>query len=368
MATTNFYQVDVVDEKIIPFLGYKEYGPRKNVIMSQNDLASLRNAGWTIVNIRPLPETGKIKYDRRSTYFKVEGEEGKFINIPFYINPIDAREIVGLLKFDLVKLSDNSVVKTYTAKDIKSEILSIPTSDLEIGGDYKVRLYFPKDSREKYDIINSLGHEDLFERVYDEIFIKVKEYGKFTGRLVQLQQDITVKKESVLPLDKILGFKDFDSGKIEAVSKENLVQLLKVNISNPAFAKYEKEKNRLFFFSNEGKFQVKVFENGIQDNIVNFNIRVVSDETVESDREHKITYPLYDTKKGEFVETTEKQSSVDPTPDKDKSEPTSPKPSKAEGPETTVPTGNSENPKESTGVEGSTNDSRETTGNTSSGS
>jgi len=89
MATTNFYLVKVLDEKIIPFVKPRTYGPLDNLIVSRDDLASLRNAGWTIINARPLPETAKIKYDRRTTYFKVKDESDKFINIPFYINPID---------------------------------------------------------------------------------------------------------------------------------------------------------------------------------------------------------------------------------------------------------------------------------------
>lgn len=300
MATTNFFKVKVLDEKIIPFLGYKEYGPRENVILSSSDLASLKQAGWTITDVQPLPETGKIKYDRRTIYFKSEGEQNKFINVPFYINPVDARDVFGLLKLDLIKVSDKSVVSSHDIKDLKYETLSIPTSDLEIGEDYKLSLYFPEGSHEDYDIAISEGHKNLFERVHDEVTIKVKEYGKITGRLVQLQQDINVYKESVLPLEKIVGYKDFDTKEVTPISKENLLQLLSVEVSDESFARFERDKNRLFFFSKEGKFVIKVIEKNIQDNIIDFNVRIVSEDTVEKDAEKKITYPVYDTESGSF--------------------------------------------------------------------
>ncbi|WRM43487.1 hypothetical protein [Staphylococcus phage LY01] len=314
MATTNYFKVKLLDEKLIPFLGLGERGPRENVILSSNDLASLKQAGWTVTDIQPLPETGKIKYDRRTVYFKSEGESNKFINVPFYINPVDARDVLGLLKFDLIKLSDKSVVNTYTAKDIKSEVLSLPTSDLEINEEYELKLYFPKDTAEKYDIAISEGHENIFERVKDSIFIKVKEYGKFTGRLVQLQQDINVFKESVLPLDKILGYKDFDSKEVTPVAKENLLQLLSVNISDESYAKYQSDKKRLLFFSKTGEILVKVHERSIQDNIVNFNIRILNEETVQNEIDKKIDYSIYNPKNGEF-ESINQTKSLTVTPE-----------------------------------------------------
>lgn len=323
MATTNYFKVKLLDEKLIPFLGLGERGPRENVILSSNDLASLKQAGWTVTDVQPLPETGKIKYDRRTVYFKSEGETGKFINVPFYINPVDARDVLGLLKFDLIKLSDKSVVKTYTAKDIKSGILSLPTSDLEINEEYELKLYFPKDASENYDIAISEGHKNLFERVKDSIFIKVKEYGKFTGRLVQLQQDINVLKESALPLEKILGYKDFDTKEVTPVAKENLLQLLSVNISDDSYAKYQSDKNRLLFFSKTGEIVVKVIERNIQDNIVNFNIRVVSPEQVEKDAEKSISYPLYDVESGSFKDSIE-EPTVDPEPAPEETAPEEP--------------------------------------------
>ncbi|WPH64311.1 hypothetical protein [Staphylococcus phage vB_StaM_PB50] len=314
MATTNFYKVKVLDEKIIPFLGYKEYGPRENVILSGSDLASLKQAGWTITDVTPLPETGKIKYDRRTIYFKTEGEQNKFINVPFYVNPIDARDVFGLLKFDLIKLSDKTVVSTHNVKEIKNEILSIPTSDLEIGEEYKLRLYFPKDADENYDIAISEGYKDLFERVHDEVFIQVKEYGKITGRLVQLQQDINVYKESVLPLEKIVGYKDFDSKEVTPISKENLLQLLSVEVSDTSFAKFERNKNRLFFYSKEGKIVVKVIERNIQDNIINFNVRILSEETAQKEIDKKLEYSVYNPKDGKF-ESINQTKSITVTPE-----------------------------------------------------
>ncbi|QQO92535.1 hypothetical protein CPT_Machias_152 [Staphylococcus phage Machias] len=314
MATTNFYKVKVLDEKIIPFLGYKEYGPRENVILSGSDLASLKQAGWTITDVTPLPETGKIKYDRRTIYFKTEGEQDKFINVPFYVNPVDARDVFGLLKFDLIKLSDKTVVSTHNVKDIKNEILSIPTSDLEIDEEYKLRLYFPEDADENYDIAISEGHKDLFERVHDEVFIQVKEYGKITGRLVQLQQDINVYKESVLPLEKIVGYKDFDSKEVTPISKENLLQLLSVEVSDTSFAKFERNKNRLFFYSKEGKIVVKVIERNIQDNIINFNVRILSEETAQKEIDKKLEYSVYNPKDGKF-ESINQTKSINVTPE-----------------------------------------------------
>ncbi|QQO92802.1 hypothetical protein CPT_Madawaska_150 [Staphylococcus phage Madawaska] len=314
MATTNYFKVKLLDEKLIPFLGLGERGPRENVILSSNDLASLKQAGWTVTDVQPLPETGKIKYDRRTVYFKSEGETGKFINVPFYINPVDARDVLGLLKFDLIKLSDKSVVKTYTAKDVKSEILSLPTSDLEVNEEYELKLYFPKDASEKYDIAISEGHKNLFERVKDSVFIKVKEYGKFTGRLVQLQQDINVLKESVLPLDKILGYKDFDTKEVTPVAKENLLQLLSVNISDESYARYQSDKNRLLFFSKTGEILVKVIERNIQDNIVNFNIRILDEETIQNEIDKKIEYSVYDPKDGKF-ESINQTKSITVTPE-----------------------------------------------------
>ncbi|BDE75629.1 hypothetical protein [Staphylococcus phage S6] len=314
MATTNYFKVKLLDEKLIPFLGLGERGPRENVILSSNDLASLKQAGWTVTDVQPLPETGKIKYDRRTVYFKSEGETGKFINVPFYINPVDARDVLGLLKFDLIKLSDKSVVKTYTAKDIKSEILSLPTSDLEVNEEYELKLYFPKDASENYDIAISEGHKNLFERVKDSVFIKVKEYGKFTGRLVQLQQDINVLKESALPLDKILGYKDFDTKEVTPVAKENLLQLLSVNVSDESYARYQADKNRLLFFSKTGEILVKVIERSIQDNIVNFNIRILDEETIQNEIDKKIEYSVYDPKDGKF-ESINQTKSITVTPE-----------------------------------------------------
>ncbi|QPI17127.1 hypothetical protein [Staphylococcus phage vB_StaM_SA1] len=314
MATTNYYRVKLLDEKLIPFLGLGEKGPKEDVILSGNDLASLKQAGWTITDVKPLPETGKIKYDRRTVYFKTEGESDKFINIPFYINPVDDREVLGLLKFDLIKLSDKTVVDTYTAKEIKSEILSIPTSDLEIDEEYEVKLYFPKDSQDKFNIATSLGHKNLFERVSDSVFIKVKEYGKFTGRLVQLQQDINVLKESTLPLDKILGYKDFDSKEVTPVAKENLIQLLNVEISDESYTKYQADKNRLLFFSKTGEVLVKVFERSIQDNIINFNIRILSEETIQKEIDKKLEYSIYNPKDGKF-ESINQTKSITVTPE-----------------------------------------------------
>src|SRR5699024_6975683 len=308
MATTNYFKVKLLDEKLIPFLGLGERGPRENVILSSNDLASLKQAGWTVTDVQPLPETGKIKYDRRTVYFKSEGESGKFINVPFYINPVDARDVLGLLKFDLIKLSDKSVVKTYTAKDIKSEILSLPTSDLEINEEYELKLYFPKDASENYDIAISEGHKNIFERVKDSVFIKVKEYGKFTGRLVQLQQDINVLKESALPLDKILGYKDFDTKEVTPVAKENLLQLLSVNVSDESYASYQSDKNRLLFFSKTGEILVKVSESGIQDNIINFNIRILSEETIQKEIDKNIEYSVYNPKNGKFESINQTKS------------------------------------------------------------
>lgn len=326
MATTNFYLVKALDEKIIPFVKPRTYGPLDNLIVSRDDLASLRNAGWTIINVRPLPETAKIKYDRRTTYFKVKDESDKFINIPFYINPIDTREVVGLLKFELINITDKEVVDTFNPKDYGSDILNIPTSSLEIGKEYKVRLLFNEDAPEEYTIANLEGYRNFFEKVYDEVFIKVKEYGRFTGRLVQLEQNISVSTESVLPLDKILGYKDFDTKKINAVTEDKLINLLHVNVSNENFARYEADKNRLVFLSTEGKFNLRVFENGIGNNIVNFNIEVLKPETFEARKNRGYSFNHFDSKANSFEKVEgENKIKTPKVTEGDVAEPTSPK-------------------------------------------
>lgn len=339
MATTNFYLVKVLDEKIIPFVEPIKKGPLDNLVLSQNDLASLRNAGWDVINVRPLPETAKIKYDYRSIYNKVKGEEGKFINVPFYINPIDTRKVIDLLEFNLVNNSTEEVVKTYNPKELSSSILSIPTSILDINEEYRLELKFRKNASEGFTLADPVGYQSFFQRVFDKIYIKVVEYGKFTGRLVQLEQDITVYTESVLPLEKFLGYKDFDTEEINAVEEEKLTRLVHVNVSNPRLAKYEKDKNRLFFYGTEGKIQVKVFENGIQDNIVNFNINIVKPETLEKQKDRGYSFNLYNKDSNNFEKIKGEVKVADPNmTEGEVAEPTSP----VDDEKATVPTGSAD--------------------------
>src|SRR5699024_11004068 len=117
-----------------------------------------------------------------------------------------------------------------------------------------------------------------------------------------------------LPLDKILGYKDFDTKEVTPVAKENLLQLLSVNISDDSYAKYQSDKNRLLFFSKTGEILVKVSERGIQDNITNFNIRILSEETIQKEIDKNIEYSVYNPKNGKF-ESINQTKSLTVTPE-----------------------------------------------------